>query len=184
MPVEDVVEAKRRKPQAIHQDLKKPNNARDDDDGWFSCSEDEDDQEEEEEEEVQWQEKKAPEEKVEADVEAATTFPPTVKPFASSMGSTGAPQQEHVEEGEELQKVMAWLTANRLGHAREPRELGVGTLEDLALDVEAAKTFPQAVKPFALPMGSTGAPQQEHVEEGEELQKLKAWLTSYRLGHV
>mmetsp|Transcript_85850 Transcript_85850/g.171819 ORF Transcript_85850/g.171819 Transcript_85850/m.171819 type:complete len:361 (-) Transcript_85850:79-1161(-) len=32
MPVEDVVEAKRRKPQAIHQDLKKPNNARDDDD--------------------------------------------------------------------------------------------------------------------------------------------------------
>jgi len=179
------VEAKRRKVQAIHQDLKKTNNARDDDDdddeGWFSCSEDEDDQEEEE---VQRRKKRAPEEKVEADVEAATTFPPTVKPFASSMGSTGAPQQEHVEEGEELQKVMAWLTANRLGHAREPRELGVGTLEDLALDVEAAKTFPQAVKPFALPMGSTGAPQQEHVEEGEELQKLKAWLTSYRLGHV
>eukprot|EP00613_Pedinella_sp_CCMP2098_P045939 CAMPEP_0171836210 /NCGR_PEP_ID=MMETSP0992-20121227/11439_1 /TAXON_ID=483369 /ORGANISM="non described non described, Strain CCMP2098" /LENGTH=104 /DNA_ID=CAMNT_0012452173 /DNA_START=124 /DNA_END=434 /DNA_ORIENTATION=- len=104
MPAEDVVEAKRRKPQAIHQDLKKTNNARDDDDdeGWFSCSEDEDDQEEEG---VQRRKKRAPEEKVEADVEAATTFPPTVKPFASSMGSTGCPRQEHVEEGEEEQKV-------------------------------------------------------------------------------
>jgi hypothetical protein len=121
MRVEDVAEAIRRKTQAIHQDLKKTSNARDDDDddGWFSCYEDEDDQEEEE------------------GVEAATTFPPTVKPFASSMGSTGAPQQEHVEEGEEEQKVMAWLTANRLGHAREPlRELGVESLEDLALHVE------------------------------------------------
>ena len=65
---------------------------------------------------MQRRKKRAPEEKVEADVEAATTFPPTVKPFASSMGSTGAPQQEHMEEEEELQKLKAWLTNHHLGH--------------------------------------------------------------------
>jgi hypothetical protein len=115
--------------------LKKTNNAHDDDDdGWFSCPEDEDGQEEEE---VQRQEKRAPEEKAEADVEAATTFPPTVKPFALSMESTGAPQQEHVEEGEELQKLKAWLTNHRLGHVSDSlREMGVDSLEDLATDAE------------------------------------------------
>ena len=46
----------------------------------------------EEEDEVQRQEKKAPEEKVEADVEATTAFPPTAEPFGLSTGSAGAPQ--------------------------------------------------------------------------------------------
>jgi len=119
----------------------------DDDDAWFSCSDDEDEQEEEEEqkqqlkeegeEDVQRQEKGAPEEKVEEDAQAATTFPPAAEPFASSTGSTGAPQQEQEDEEEEEQKVKAWLASYRLSHARKPLlEMGVETLEDLALDVK------------------------------------------------
>ena len=59
------------------------------------------------------------------------------RPFALPMGSTGAFQQEHVEEGEELQKLKAWLTSYRLGHVRDSlREMEIESLNDLALDVE------------------------------------------------
>jgi len=110
----------------------------DDDGGWFSCSEDENNQEEEEEEEeVQRQEKGKHEEKVDEDAQAATTFPPAVGPFALPTGSTGAPQQEQGDEGEEQQKVKAWLASYRLSHVWDSlRGVGVKTLEDLALDAE------------------------------------------------
>ena len=54
-----------------------------------------------------------------------------------SMGSNGAPQQEHVEEGEELYKLKARFTTYGSGRVWDSlREMEVESLEDLALGAE------------------------------------------------
>ena len=125
----------------------------DDNDGrWFSCSKHEDEDEQERGGEVQRQEKGAPQERVEGGVEAATTSPPAVGPFTMPMGSNGAPQQEHVEEGEEVYKLKAWFKTYASGHVwGSLREMEVESLEDLVLDAEGEDTgFSEPPRTFKL----------------------------------